>query len=71
MKSIASTGGSRKFVATTVLAVGSLSLLLLDSVNGAYISGFTAPKGSMAGGTYLTVWGSGFGRNGKEGQTLV
>lgn len=28
-------------------------------------------QGSYAGGTYLTIWGSGFNRDGQEGATIA
>ncbi len=59
--------------ALTASAAGSAALFFsaVHFASGATVSSIMAPRGSMMGGTYITVWGSGFSRNGKEGQTLV
>ncbi len=28
-------------------------------------------RGSLAGGTYVTIWGTGFNRDGREGTTVA
>jgi hypothetical protein len=54
-------------------AIALLLLLLSASVvtDSATIYGIQPNRGSIAGGTYLTVWGTGFARSGREGKTRV
>ena len=37
----------------------------------AAVSALQTQRGSLGGGTYLSIWGSGFARGGRDGQTVV
>ena len=37
----------------------------------ATVSALQTQRGSLGGGTYLSIWGSGFARGGRDGQTVV
>jgi hypothetical protein len=62
-------GGS--VTAAVAAAVIAGAAFLAPRAGAAAVFGVQAPRGSMAGGTYLTVWGSGFNRDGREGETRV
>jgi hypothetical protein len=40
-------------------------------VRAAQVLGVQASRGSLMGGTYLTIWGNGFSRGGVEGETIA
>jgi hypothetical protein len=43
----------------------------IREASAATVYGVQPTRGSLAGGTYLTVWGTGFARSGREGKTRV
>lgn len=45
--------------------------LLATAARGQSISAVSANRGSLEGGTYTTIWGDGFNRNGQDGSTRV
>jgi hypothetical protein len=53
--------------------LSAIALLLLSAsvTDCATVYGIQPNRGSIAGGTYLTVWGTGFARSGREGKTRV
>lgn len=56
-----------------LLSRAAAAVLVLASTSdaGAVITGLLPQKGSLLGGTRVVVFGSGFGRDGKQGQTTV
>jgi len=44
---------------------------LLETVWGATIQALSVSRGSVAGGTYVTIFGDGFFRSGQDGSTRV
>ncbi len=62
--------------ARSSLPTAALSFLILSSASffgaeAATVTGLQPTRGSVMGGTYLTVWGAGFNRNGRDGKTIV
>lgn len=68
----ASSSSPHRFMRGMVVLGGFLVFMTIPSlIDSAEILGIQAPRGSMMGGTYVTIWGSGFSRNGREGQTVA
>jgi len=62
---------NKVFFLPTLFTLFFTFVLFIRTCISVEILGIQAPKGSMQGGTYLTIWGSGFSRNGREGQTIA
>lgn len=45
--------------------------LAFTAVQAATILTVEPNRGSLEGGTYVTIWGSGFNRDGREGSTIA
>lgn len=55
--------------AATALAAIAAAVLATSVSDAAVVNSITPPRGSLAGGTLVTIWGSGFNRDGMEGST--
>ncbi len=63
---------SRAPAAAAARVVAALALACAPlSASAASVYAVQPSRGSLEGGTYVTVWGTGFNRNGVEGRTIA